>query len=87
MLPDFSSGHMCRSSSSGSVQSKYNQGKYAYHNKLACRSCPLESLRLNQQTAQQVLTRLGPDGDLRGALRSTDRRAVTHYLKKRYKLR
>lgn len=68
------------------AQNPYNLGKHIYHKKLACSSCVLPAKKLDKESAMTVIDKLKSDKKVRSELSKRDRKAVAHYLKKRYRI-
>lgn len=64
----------------------YLIGKHAYHNKLACDTCPLADTVIDADKARELLPRLNSDPQLAERLTPKEREAVTTYLKTLFRL-
>lgn len=73
----------------GSVgpQGKYNVGKVVFHKKISCSSCPLSSKRLDKTSASDLIKSLQSDSTENVYLKSSEKKAVIYYLKKRYRVK
>jgi len=63
----------------------YEHGKSVMYRQLACESCELGDLPESAEEARQVIERLQA-GEIGVGLAARDRRAVIHYLHKRWQL-
>ena len=81
----FASGSFSKSSS-GSLQNSYNHGKSIFYKKIICKKCPLPKASVTMGVAKEVVAAMDSDKMLMNKLSDKERGAVTHYLKKRYKL-
>lgn len=68
------------------AQNPYNLGKSIYHKKLTCSSCVLSELPAGKDGAMMALDKLKTDKQVMSKLNAKQRKAVRHYLSKRYKL-
>jgi len=73
----------------GSVgpQGKYNVGKVVFHKKISCSACPLPSKRLDKASASDLIKSLQSDSTENVYLKSSEKKAVIYYLKKRYRVK
>lgn len=63
-------------------QAEYNTGKAVYAQKLACSDCPLAGKMLDKMLAEKLLS----DPSLTAKLSDDERKPLTTYLKRRFKL-
>ncbi|WP_461516895.1 hypothetical protein [Porticoccus sp.] len=64
----------------------YLMGKFAYHRKLACETCPLSDAVLNADKAKALIPQLETDKQFSDVLTEEEREAVTIYLKRLFRL-
>lgn len=66
---------------------KYNQGKVIFHKKVSCSSCPSPSKSLDKKSASDLINSLNSNSAENIYLKSSEKKAVIYYLKKRYKVK
>ena len=66
--------------------SKYEKGKKVFKDKITCSYCPYADLELTQDNVAAIVDELGGDGEIGATLTSSERKSVSHYIKKRFNL-
>ncbi len=68
------------------VQSEFERGKRVFRRKLYCLTCPLGTMVLTRESADEVLAELGRKGEYGKILSYRERRSVKQYLESRFRL-
>lgn len=64
----------------------YLVGKFAYHQKLACETCPLSDTVIDADKAKALIPQLESEKQFSDVLTQEEREAVTIYLKRLFRL-
>lgn len=64
----------------------YLVGKFAYHHKLACETCPLSETVIDADKARALIPRLESEKQFSDVLTEEEREAVTIYLKRLFRI-
>ena len=73
-------------SDGGDFDSAYEMGKTVFKKKLHCDDCPLAGEKLDKKTAGQLRKQILGGEEVGADLTKRDRKLVSHFLKKRYRL-
>lgn len=73
-------------SEGGDFDSAYEIGKTVFKKKLHCDDCPLAGEKLDKKTARELHKQISGGEDIGADLTKRDRKVVSHFLKKRYRL-
>ncbi|MCG8611840.1 MAG: hypothetical protein MI864_15030 [Pseudomonadales bacterium] len=77
------SGSFSGGSASG-LQNTYTLGKSVFHRKLVCSSCPLAGQELNRDSANKLIHQVEDSASVQQVLSGKERKAVIHYIQKRF---
>ncbi len=75
-----------KGASGSNHQNSYNVGKAVFYRKLACKTCELSKSDVSKKTAPDIIMRLKNDSSFASKLGMDEKKALIHYLTKRFKL-
>ncbi len=67
-----------------SLNGMYNQGKVVVHKKIICDTCPLSTVKLDESTANNIITEINNDGHSLSELSQAEKQSALTYLGKRF---
>ena len=66
-------------------QAEYHKGKSVLKKNLKCNGCPLETMKINKETAPDIIGKIDA-GSFNSLLNKSESSAVKVYLERRYKI-